>query len=548
MRRLIQSSFAADDPFETLATDLVDDPTTARALASEIEALLRQALNSQPDEPSHEPVALILDSAGRVVSANTAARQDLGVFPGCGVSALGMTQGEFETLRARLAIGDGATLLSLRPPHDAAQDEDILMLAETLQGTEQIELKAARLSWPDRLDTILSDLYQLTQSEREIARDLLAGTDPGRIALNRGRSIGTVRQQIKSIQAKTGCRTQLRLQALLAQAAVALNEALPRHVEPDIVHAISLPMAKADRRRNQSAIGGTVTGRIGLRSFGDPTGLPCMVFHGCLYGLGELVAERQAAKMLGVHLFGPERPGYGQTAALPPTCDWRDHAELGCADARAAMDAMHVERAVIVAHDTGLMPALAFCKAHPERVVALVCVSPTPPVLTWAQSDGMPPQQRVFALAMLQMPGLGQTLVQLGLGRMRKLGAQAWPQAVFAGVPVDEAVARQPANLQAVTRAYLFNAADGAVGFQVDLQNQYRQWSELRDGLGMPVTVLHGTENRTTTLARAHEFMSGIPTCRFHAVEQAGHTLALSHYGLVLRAIMQAWLAEGVFD
>ena len=546
LRRLIQTSFAAEDPFESLAADLVDDPATAGALAAEIEALLRQSLNGKADLVAKDVIAVLLDAGGRVLSASQAARRAFGIGTNSGIAALGLSLTEFEDLKARLLSGGGATLLPLRPLAGNLADDDILMLAEVAVGTDQIQLREATVQWPERLDTLLAELYQLTQSERDIARDLLAGLDPGRIAQRRGSALGTVRQQIKSIQSKTRCHTQLRLQALLAQAAFALNDAAPRHSDPDAARTRSLSMKHDDPRRFGAVSGGAPTGIVGLRSFGDPNGLPCLLFHGCLFGFGELSSERQAATVLGLHLFGPERPGYGQTAALQPAAPWQDHAEVVTQDALAAMDAFGVRRAVLLAQDTGLLPALAFAAAHPERVVAVICISPTPPVLAWAQSEGMPPQQRIFALAMLRMPGLAPTLVQMGLARMRKIGAHAWPQAVFAGVPVDEAVAAQPANLAAVTRAYMFNSAHGAVGFQVDLHNQYRDWTALAASLRVPVRVLHGTQNKTTTPLHARSFMSAVPDCNFSLVDGAGHTLALSHYGLVLRAVLQAWFAEGV--
>lgn len=555
VQKLIQTSFAAHDPFETLATDLVDDPETANALAAEIDALLRQVL------PRHEHAGdcynrrLALDLQGRVLSLSPSARTDWGLEAGMGLDALGLTQGEFDTCLRRARNGQALTLI--RPPKvdsdgDDGFSEEVLVSVDWSAGTEQIIMQAAELPWPEPLDSMLVDLFNLTASERDIARDIMAGLDASRIAQRRGRALGTVRQQIKSVQGKTRCHSQLRLQALLAQAAFALRRPDPgTDLVADLVR-LKAPMAATDPRNGLAPAKSLLhvpkgsrarpTRQVPVRMYGDPTGLPCLVFHGCLFGLGEHIPSRKAAALLGLQVFGPERPGFGQNVGLAPEAPWQDHATVGVDDALAAMQMRGVSRVVVVAQDTGLMPALAFARACPQHVAGLVCVSPTPPIRTWAQTEGMPAQQRVFALAMLRMPRLAESLVQLGLGRMRKIGAQAWPEAVFAGVPHDESVARLPVNLETVMRAYLFNSANNATGFRIDLHNQYRDWSELLADTKCPVTVLHGALNRTTSVTLAREFFATLPSCSFHIVPDAGHTLSLSHYPLVLREVVRQWM------
>jgi len=269
--------------------------------------------------------------------------------------------------------------------------------------------------------------------------------------------------------------------------------------------------------------------------------VPCLYVHGALYGFGMIEAERQVAAALGLHVFGPERRGYGRS----PAPDWQALARTdGAADLRAALDHFLPlgGAAILLAHDTGFLPALALAAAHPERVAGLVAVSATPPVLTWADSAGMPPQQRVFSLAMLRAPAVADALVTLGLARMRRLGAQSWPEAVFSGVPRDEAVAREPQNLSAVTRAYAFNTEQAARGFRIDMTRLYRDWGDLPGRLRCPAVFLHGAQNGTVTAQRLAGFARKVPQAQVEIVADAGHTLALSHPALALRhAFALAW-------
>ncbi|GHE79429.1 DNA-binding protein [Camelimonas fluminis] len=57
--------------------------------------------------------------------------------------------------------------------------------------------------------SILCELYDLTRAEAAVAMDLLQGTSVSGIATAKGRSVETVRSQVKRVLAKTGCASQL---------------------------------------------------------------------------------------------------------------------------------------------------------------------------------------------------------------------------------------------------------------------------------------------------------------------------------------------------
>jgi DNA-binding CsgD family transcriptional regulator len=71
-------------------------------------------------------------------------------------------------------------------------------------------------SKPDRsLPARLRMLFALSEAEACVAADLANGLAPGEIADDRGVSMNTLRTQMKSIHAKTGCRRQSEFVALV---------------------------------------------------------------------------------------------------------------------------------------------------------------------------------------------------------------------------------------------------------------------------------------------------------------------------------------------
>lgn len=72
-------------------------------------------------------------------------------------------------------------------------------------------------SAPSRANSLLQALFDLTPMEAELAARIAAGQTSEAIALADGKTVGTVRHQLKNVLAKTGCRRQAELARLLTQ-------------------------------------------------------------------------------------------------------------------------------------------------------------------------------------------------------------------------------------------------------------------------------------------------------------------------------------------
>jgi len=63
--------------------------------------------------------------------------------------------------------------------------------------------------------SLLHSLFDLTPSEIDVAHGIAAGLTVGQIAAQRGRSVATVRNQLRGVLAKTGSSRQADLILLL---------------------------------------------------------------------------------------------------------------------------------------------------------------------------------------------------------------------------------------------------------------------------------------------------------------------------------------------
>jgi len=202
------------------------------------------------------------------------------------------------------------------------------------------------------------------------------------------------------------------------------------------------------------------------------------------------------------------------------------------ADAVALLDALGIERAVVVGHDVGALVALALAVAHPERVSHLVVLSVPPLYLrpTWSMLGSMKYLWFQYALA---MPGLGARLLSRGRQRLPR-----WLFTAFAssagGVPEADVAAylaelRDPAQARAGSRKYRQLIVPA---FLRIVLGRYRKRMP-----GMPTLVLLGEEDPIIPLDALAGVERYAADVRIEVVPGAGHYLVDEQPGAVAERI-----------
>ncbi len=181
---------------------------------------------------------LLLDSLGRVVHASTAGEALLREADVLRAGAAGL-RAATPALSARLAaviaraLGRPGASGALRLPRPSGKPELVLVAMPLSPGADhpggvsrpavlvQISDPLARAA-PDR--ALMTEAFDLTRSEADLAADLLRGLTVAEVASASGRSIATVRTHLAHLLAKTGTTRQSELVHLLAQ--------LPRAADP----------------------------------------------------------------------------------------------------------------------------------------------------------------------------------------------------------------------------------------------------------------------------------------------------------------------------
>ncbi len=177
---------------------------------------------------------------------------------------------------------------------------------------------------------------------------------------------------------------------------------------------------------------------------------------------------------------------------------------------RGFLDAMGVERAVVVGHSMGAGLALALALTHPERVNRLVLLSGFPSGLLGYIRDSH--LRRLYQFRSGLLFGLGYQL--LGRRLFRKLlGGLVWDRSLITATVIE--------------RAYRLRKDYGRAGPLWSSLEHLADWeNDYAPRLGSvttPALIIWGQQDRFIALAAGEDLHRTIPASRLAVLPNAGH-------------------------
>lgn len=473
--------------------------------------------------------AVVLSAEGRLLASNPAADSLFGSLPGNDMAKLGIRHDEFAAFQQRIVQHDGPSLLRTYPD---TQQQTPLMFIGVYQPLHQIfVLRAIECQWSAAMDHALKEIFLLTDAEREILACLAQGMSSEQISRQRSSSVGTVRQQIKSLLAKLGASSQVQA-AALASAIASQPQSAAAKASPPMALA-SQPLFQEELIRD--------TRRVGWRRYGKPGGKPVLVLHGAYFGAGELESHRVRASREGLDVVLVERPGYGRTQ---PPGKKEDVLRTQLEDIVAVLEVLGWSRVWLESHDFGFVPAVALAARWPQRVAGLLAISPPAPYDSEAGFDHIPRYQRMFIWSARHAFWMIRLLLRLGQMKARKYGPEHWMEMVFDEAPHELPFFESPQGRTVSMSAYAFNLQQHSRGHELDMQVVVAtDWTPLLSQLRLPVQVITGARNTTFPIEQVQRLTALHAPIQIQMIEDAGLTLSLTHSDACMDALLK--LMEG---
>ncbi|EBA18747.1 transcriptional regulator, LuxR family/hydrolase, alpha/beta fold family protein [Roseobacter sp. SK209-2-6] len=496
--------------FEALLSDFEDHVLRAEALL----AALPEAGQQAHDGAEHCP-RFRINRQGRIFAPNLLACELLGLVEGQSLDRLELSA---DTLGAvqRFSRGQSQHAPVLRLMRRDT-GKPILLRCEALEDGEGVQCLAVDIPWHAGAEMAMRALYGLTPSENAVLGLLVEGHSPQEAAHLRGRSVETIRQQIKAIFVKThtsGLQDLLHLGRVVSVSS------------PQLDRATAVAGQTSELRLPDGRV-------LSYRQIGDPSGRPVIFLHGCLGGNQLPRAAEVELYRLGLRWIAPARPWHGGSCGWPGLLS---HPENYGEDLAALADHLDLNEVTLVGYDAGAILACCAGEKLGSRLHKTFALAITPPMCSLRDFAAAPTQQRILALAARTSLPLLRYLSILGDRKLRLEGQSAFAQTVFRDAPADLEACRDPEVLELMWQGHFFHVGAGNDSFINDCRLIASEWRPRVTEHPAPLVFLHGREDRIVPLPRARSFAEELKA-NLIVVKGAGHSLPFSHWQAVLAAL-----------
>ncbi|NJS38570.1 MAG: helix-turn-helix transcriptional regulator [Rhodobacteraceae bacterium] len=500
-----------------------------RLEAAEDQTAARSVLEDIP-----RSAAFLCDGGAVLVGCNRAARVAFGVTEGGPFADLPF-EAEDRTLLAgvvrRVASRKAEKVVTLRI-RSTVTGSPVILRVSPVDGGETRPLAlvvSTELVWPDGFQTTVQEAFGLTTAEVEIVRGVTLGLPLRDIAEARGRSLETVRTQVRSVLAKTETHSQSELvRVVLGLMDVAL---IP------VRGGAALQGRSALEPRPLREMRSSDGRRLTWIEFGDPKGLPVLYMH-LDFGLirWPATAERAAASR-GMRVIVPVRAGYGRTDPLPRG---EDHLAGVTRDYAAVLDHLGVKGAVAIPLGADLRFAMNLSIQRPDLLRAIVGAACQLPLRSAAQYERMDKWQRFILANARYAPRVLPFLVQAGFSLARRLGKEAFFRQVNGGSPADMETFDRPE-----VRAAVLEGSDVCMAakwsahaaFTAECIGSEKDWSAVVRGARVPVLLLQGDQDPQSPVATIRELAIDYPHLEVRFLPGTGQLLFMAEWPQVLDAV-----------
>ena len=484
--------------------------------------------------------AFLSDGGAVLAGCNRAAGVAFGISEGGPFAGLPFEIEDRELLSGvirKVAGRKGEKLVTLRIRSTITGSPVILRVTpvEGGQGRPLALVVSTELVWPDGFEATVQEAFGLTQAEVEIVRGVALGLPLRDIAEGRGRSLETVRTQVRSVLAKTETHSQAELvRVVLGLMDVALA---PFGGEAG-------PVAKGTlEQRPWRELRGADGRRLTWIEFGEPKGAPVLYMH-LDFGLirWPATAER-AALARGLRVIVPVRAGYGRTE---PLAKGADHLAGIVRDYAAVLDHLGVKDAIALPLGADLRFALTLANTRPDLVRGIVGAACQLPIRTPAQYERMDKWQRFILANARYAPKVLPFLVQAGFALARRLGKEAFFRQVNGGSAADMATFAKPEVKAAMLEGSdvcLAKKWSAHAAFTAECIGSEKDWSAAVRAVSVPVLLLQGDQDPQSPVATIKELAADYPALQVQFLPDTGQLLFFAEWPRVLAEVEALHLA-----
>ncbi|MGB3279315.1 MAG: helix-turn-helix transcriptional regulator, partial [Pseudorhodobacter sp.] len=318
-----------------------------------------------------------------------------------------------------------------------------MRLATLKSGENVVVAVTSDLSWPNGFGEILQAAFGVTSAEVEVIRLLIDCGSVKEIAERRGRSIDTIRAQIKAILAKTETKSQIELIRIvlsmmdIASSALRNNQTLVKMNEGS-GRLKPLPYQTVYDENDR---------RLDYLILGDPKGKP-VLYITAEYCFSRWPASAEAfAEEKGIKVIVPIRAGYGESDLLPKDCDFCQ----GIApDILCILDQEKVQSLPAITMSDDFNFVIQVEKIRSGTIRAIIASPGGLPFLNEEQVYRMHKWYRFIQSCARKTPKMLPYMIKMGFHLIKRIGKKSFFKTIYEDSPADIAAIDDPEIFEAL--------------------------------------------------------------------------------------------------
>lgn len=434
--------------------------------------------------------SILLNSDGVIVRANKAAVEKMGVAEGTKLDiSLIQKDDQLSFKTALLAIESEAKdrfigVFEMSTLNDEPPGKMVMSKAVDTDGQHVAHLASLKTRWQTHTGESFSSAFKLTAVEQTIMQALVEGESLTSVATSRGRSIGTVRNQLKRLMAKLGLKSQTELICMYAGFAQI-------SILPSGLSAPNVPPASEDNHSH------TYTRENGtpleVEFYGPVNGSPVLFFHPFMGGT--LLSEEQKSLIntQNLRFIMPLLPGFKGTLDSGIRGN-----RLGdfSRDLSNILQQLHIKMCPALCVNTSLIYALALEDHAPGTLKQIVTSNAAVPLKTAHQFKQVSIQQRIPYLVARYVPSLLNFYVRSVQAKLDAGFDKEFIMNYFESSPLDLETVLLP-EIRALFRLSIMRVFENGHEASVQhLRMEVSDWTHYLEQNTLPITLLNGTEDK----------------------------------------------------
>ncbi|MEP5153074.1 LuxR C-terminal-related transcriptional regulator [Planktotalea sp.] len=396
--------------------------------------------------------------------------------------------------------------------------------------------------WREAIGDILNNAFKLTKAEQGVVRKLTEGHDVKSIAASRGTTVGTVREQIKSIIAKMNLRSQ----ADVVRFALILSE----FSEPSAVgggdETVKTLVTSEDWFQAQvwkpfKSIKLPDERVMTYHEMGPSNGQPVLYSH---MGSAMVRWTKPMIKLAFQHklrIICPIRSGYGESDNLNADADVLDTTS---SDTAFLLKSLGISKLPYAVHGSDFPFAADLAAKHPELISEVIGIGARPCLPGGEPVDGPGRWQRFFVWTARHNPSLVHFASKAVMMMAKRIGPDAMLNKICRDSPTDLALLQSDEIKQVLVANLELMAgpsSNAARAFAMEYIAFHEDWSHLMQGLRqIPVHIYTAEEDPTISFAALDELHKAYPWITFEVVSNAGLALMYEDAERLIPALADA--------